>query len=197
MSDSRHLSAYKNDATLKAAFVGELHWHREADAFIKGTYGNDQPNGKFKGCGIGCSINSMVRIHRKNPEFFSDPVIVNASTSHHSLMESLLGIPAEIAHLCDTLFERLESQKRGKGADFIIRMAEAIQPGADLTVVIPHWIYWTLTDDVRPTKYPQCQEFIDAVVALYKEWTETDVKPSRDLAYLGDRAYLAYLAYLR
>ncbi len=178
---TRKLRAYKNDPVLREAFIAEMDWHRDQDKIIAGKY-REGTNGDFRGCFIGCAVHSLAKLR-------NEPL----NTSEHQLLETLLDIPVELAHLADAIFESLTSDKR---VQFAVDLPRAIQAGADLGMIIPHFLYWALTDDVKPTRYPQFQPFIDAVVALYEEWTRTGVRPSAsaDLADRADRAYLAYLA---
>ena len=64
-----------------------------------------------------------------------------------------------------------------------------------MRMVVPQWIYWTLTEHVKPTAYPQFQPFIDAVTAMYKEWGRTGVRPHYH-AYLAYQTYRSHLASL-
>ena len=175
--------AFKNDPELKSAFMAQMEWHREQDKIVGGIYGAEFNNGDFRGCFVGCSIHSLAVIQGKK-----------LTTSNHQLLEDLLDIPVELAHTGDAVFESLPATKR---PDFAVDFGAAIPVGADLKMVVPQFVYWMLIEDAKPTRFPQFQAFIDAVVALYEEWTRTGVRPSEstDLAYLADRADLAYRAY--
>jgi len=188
------MQAYKNDSQLKTDFLAEMTWHREQDKIVQTTYGDTCANGDFRGCFVGCAIHSLAKIQKKK-----------LVTSQHQLLEDLIDIPFSLAHLADAVFESLP-----KAIEFSIEFPTAIAVGADLSMVVPHFLYWTLTDNVKPTKYPQYRPFIDAVIALYEEWTRTGIRPSSladlayrayladlaDLAYRADRTDLAYRAYL-
>ncbi len=193
------MRAYKNDPALREAFLKEMDWHAEQDKIVRGTYGDNCTNGDFKGCFVGCAVHSLARINN-----------AKLNTSSHQLVEDYLEIPVELVHFGDAIFESLSSSE--KRISFAVGFGRAVQVGTDLSMVIPHFLYWTLTDNIKPTRYPRFQPFIDAVVAMYEEWTRTGVRPSdladrayrtdrADLAYrtygadLADRAYLAYLAY--
>ena len=181
----RVLRAYKNDPELRTRIIQEMEWHVEQDKIVRMTYGEECENGDFRGCFMGCAIHSLARING-----------IKLKTSRHQLGEDYLEIPVEIFHLADAVFESLSVEK---GKEFALKFFPAIRTGADLSMVIPNFLYWTLTDDVKPTRYPKFQGFIDAVVALYEEWTRTGVKPPltayrADLAYRAYRADLAYLA---
>lgn len=149
-----------------ACLIERMTAHAKADEIIQGT-GWENGKGRFVGC---C-------LHDYN----------------HSRFPLELGWPELLAHLCDAIFEILPN---AQAKQFAVDVPLAVgKDGRDLSMVVPKWIYWTLSDEgSKPTAYPQLQPFIDAVVALYEEWIKTGVRPSGDLA---DRAYLAYLAYHR
>ncbi len=157
-----------------ACLIGRMTAHAAADEIIQGT---GWENGK--GCFVGCCLHEY----------------------RHSKFPLELGWPESLAHLCDAIFEALPNADAKRFA-VDVPMAVGVD-GKDLSMVVPQWIYWTLSDEgSKPTAYPQFQEFIDAVTALYKKWVDTGVRPTGDLADRADRAYLAdrtdraYLAYL-
>ena len=183
------MKAFHGDAKLRAMLIEEVKHHREQDQIIQGSYGKE--NGQWRGCAVGCSIHSL-----------NIKMGMNYSTSDHSIYPQAFGVPEEIAHLQDAIFESLPIAEAVLWPE---RFWEVIQPGADLSMVNPSLFYWMLTDDVKPTEYPRFQPFIDAVVDIYEEWTRTGVRPSSDradrdyradLADLADRTDRAYRAYL-
>ena len=150
-----------------ACLIERMTAHAAADEIIQGKGWEGG-----KGCFVGCCLH----------------------TYDHAKFPSQLGWPEPLAHLCDAIFEAL---KNGQAKQFAVDVPAAVGvDGKDLSMVVPQWIYWTLTDDVKPTAYPQFQPFIDAVVELYEEWTRTGVRPTyrAGRAYRTDRAYRAYLA---
>lgn len=87
--------AFHGDAQLKANLLIEVEKHRLADAIISGTYGEND-KGKFRGCAVGCSIESLTRLTGKSYQ-----------TSDHSAYPNLVGVPEWLARVQDTIFEEL------------------------------------------------------------------------------------------
>lgn len=126
---ARHMVAYHNDPKLKRAMLREVRKHERADQIVAGTYGKE--NGKWVGCGVGCSIHSLARIQGRTLD-----------TSDHSLFESEAGVPLMLARLQDVIFEGMPKSKR---AQFPARFWAAIRPGADLSTVGWKFLHWLLT----------------------------------------------------
>ncbi len=164
-------TAYDDNPEIKETLVAQVQAHYDADEIIHGKYWEDG-----KGCAVGCIVHS----------------------SQHQKFDAIFGEGGEsCAYLLDALFELMPNCT---AKELPRRFVGAIKPGADLRMVVPQWIYWTLTTDVKPTAYPKCQPFIDAVIALYEEWGRTGVRPADRAdrayrAYRADRAYRAYRAY--
>jgi len=132
------LISYKNDPKLKQMMVKEARKHKKADAYIKGTY--EKRNGAFKGCAIGCAIESLnVRLGK------------SILHSDHAAYETELGFPKWLAYLEDTLFENLPDDE---SKNFPLEMLEAIPVGVNL----------------KPVKWKLCaylmNENIDRVLGL-------------------------------
>ncbi len=101
---------------MKEQYLDRVKAHRKADEIIKGEY---WVNGK--GCAVGCTIHSH----------------------DHGAYETELGIPVQIAHLQDWLFENLPN---GEAKDFPVDFLESIPVGADLRLVLPKFVHWLLVD---------------------------------------------------
>ena len=86
--------AYLDDPTLKTFILKELSEHRKMDEIVKGTYWE---NGK--GCAVGCTLESVARRNGKWKQ--------GINHHDHALYESELGIPRQLAHLQDAIFEGL------------------------------------------------------------------------------------------
>ena len=118
--------------------------HREADELIHGTYWEDG-----KGCAVGCTI------HGRN----------------HAAYEAELGIPEVLAWLEDGIFEGLEN---GRAKAWPEEFLEAVQVGADLSMVWPRFAHWLLVDPehgvIRHTKTDRTRKAIEDVAALYQRW---------------------------
>lgn len=125
------LIAYLGDEKLKEDFLKEISWHQEQDKIIKRTYGEGKGE-SFRGCAVGCSINSLNRIQNKTYK-----------TDDHSVYEEALGIPETIAMLEDGIFENLPGEL---SREWPLRFSSAIAVGADLSQVSHKFIVWLLED---------------------------------------------------
>lgn len=137
--------AFKNKQSIKNKYVKRVEAHYKADEIIKGIYWEDG-----KGCAVGCTIEG----------------------SEHSRYETELGIPRELAHLEDGLFEAMSN---GEAKEFPLRFLKAIKPGADLSLVTAEFMIWQFEDkkyglknikEVKADK--ELLGFCKQVVALYK-----------------------------
>ena len=166
MGMNKTKSAYDNDPEIAAQIRAQVQHHYDADEIIHGKYWEDG-----KGCAVGCIVHS----------------------SDHSKFDEIFGEGGEAcAYLLDALFESIPN---GTAKELPRRFSLAVKSGADMRMVVPQWIYWTLTENVKPTAYPQFQPFIDAVTAMYKEWGRTGVRPHYH-AYLAYQTYRSHLASL-
>jgi hypothetical protein len=146
------LLAFHDDPKLKESIVSEIKWHQEQDKIIQGTYGS---NGKY--CAVGCAINSLNRKCGKN-----------YSTNDHKVYETEFGIPQTIARLEDRIFEGLEAEE---AKTFPLKFMNAIQPGADLSLVTAKFMVWLLSDKkhgVMQYAREDGKVAIERVVKLYK-----------------------------
>ena len=169
-------SAYDNNPEIAAQIRAQVQHHYDADEIVHGKYWEDG-----KGCAVGCIVHG----------------------SDHSKFDEIFGEGGEAcAYLLDALFESIPN---GTAKELPRRFSLAVKPGSDMRMVVPQWIYWTLTENVKPTAYPQFQPFIDGVTAMYEEWGRTGVRPHSQadqadqayrasLASVADQAYLASLA---
>lgn len=126
------LIAYKGSTKLKSALLKEIKKHEKTDAIIQGTYGEE--NGKWKGCAVACSWRSLAIVQKKK---------LVTQYNQHAVYETELGIPRIIACLEDRIFEGLEVKLANK---FPAQLANAIKPGADLSLVWPKFAVWLLVD---------------------------------------------------
>ena len=110
------MEAFHNDSLIKEKYITRLQAHYQADEIIKGQYWK---NGK--GCAVGCTIHS----------------------SNHEEYESKLGIPKDIAHLQDLIFEGLPNKL---AKQFPLEFLSSINVGADLKNVKNLFTIWLLTD---------------------------------------------------
>ena len=170
------LIAFHGKKSLKKGMLRELDWHAEQDKIIKGSYGDLCKNGDFKGCAIGCSIHSLARIQKRK-----------LNTADHRIFETELGIPVEIAHFVDGLFEALPDED---ARQLPKRVIEAIRPGADLSMVITQFLYWMLSNpedgSITDAREPDTKAFVNAVIALFDEWVRTRQRPAYDSPHARD-----------
>ena len=110
------MKAFHNDPLVKEYYFNRLNEHYQADEIIKGQYWE---NGK--GCAVGCTVHS----------------------SNHKNYELELGIPKNIAHLQDSIFEKLPNEL---AKEFPLQFLSAIKVGADLKNVRNLFMIWLLTD---------------------------------------------------
>lgn len=111
------LLAYHGKAAIKAKYLKRIRAHAKADEIVQGRYWEDG-----KGCAVGCTIHS----------------------GNHAAYETELGIPVEIAHLEDQIFEGL---KNGAAKAWPERFLKAIKPRADLSLVWPRFAVRLLSDE--------------------------------------------------
>jgi hypothetical protein len=155
---TKPLIAFHNDPALKTLLIEELVKHEEADAIVQGAYGESNA-AEFKGCAVGCSIQSLnTRLGK------------TIATNDHSAYETELGIPRILAKLEDRIFEGLDKEA-SKG--FPRRFIEAVNVGADLSLVWAKFAVWLLVDEN------------DGVIRFAK--SERTIKAIRDVADLYTR----------
>ena len=138
------LRAFHNKQSIKDFYVERVQRHFDADEIIKGVYWE-----KGRGCGVGCTIESSENPHQK--------------------FEDELGISRTIAKLEDRLFEGLTN---GDAKKFPVRFLEAVNVGADLSMVVPKFMVWMLSDKkdgVLKSASKDGKKIIKKIVKLYKK----------------------------
>ena len=173
--------AYHGKPELKKRLLAEIAKHRRADAIVQGSYGHQ--NGQWKGCAIACSLRSLDKVKRKRS--------VESYEGEHHRYPTELGVPVELAHLEDRLFEGLPPELARKWPE---RFASAIRPGADLSMVWPRFAHWMLVDAeagvIRFAKTDETAAAIRGVAALYERWIGGE-KPGREELIKAQSAYAA------
>ena len=130
----------------------------------------------------------------------------------HAAYETELGIPQAIAQLEDGIFENLEIKLAMEWPE---KFLAAIEPGADLSLVMARWFVWMLVDPtdgvIKYVKSSKAKAAIQCVAELYQrqingcevsieEFRETAAAaayyPEADpaAAYYPASAYYAYSA---
>lgn len=137
------LRAYNNDPALKADLLKQMRAHREADELVRGHYWN---NGK--GCAVGCLTKNPYGGHKEYEKW---------------------GIPEELAHLEDAMFEDLSKKKALAWPE---RFLLAIPIGADLSSIWHQWFAEILRMDLLPLKEvledTKVMSAIEAVAVLHE-----------------------------
>lgn len=106
------MKAFHGDPAIKAKYLARVEAHRKADEVVQGQYWE-----QGRGCAVGCTIHG----------------------DDHSKYERELGIPESIAHLEDGIFEGLPPEE---ARDWPGQFLESIPVGADLDLVVHHFILW-------------------------------------------------------
>lgn len=165
-----HMLAYHDDPALKARLIAEMREHRESERLVRGLY-YDSHSGK--GCAVGCLL--------------KDPL------GRHARYESEFGIPAQLAHLEDALFEALPQSEAQKWPE---RFLEAIPVGADLGFVWPRFAIWLFTDAEHGVARHDSSGACERVAALYRRFADGDKPEQREWeAAANAAAYAAAGAY--
>src|SRR5258707_9315460 len=116
MNSTEKLLSFHGKPEIKEFYLARVRAHRAADEIIHGTYWE-----KGKGCAVGCTIHSGT----------------------HSAYEIELGIPRELAHMEDGIFESLSN---GRSSAWPEDFLSATPVGIDLSLVWPRFTLWTLID---------------------------------------------------
>ena len=144
-------TAFLNKKEIKEKYLKRVDVHYKADEIEKGHYWE---NGK--GCAVGCTVEK--------------------SHDAHQAMEDELGIPKELAYLEDIIFENLPNEK---AKEFPKRFLEAINVGADLSLITARFIVWQFEDNKEGLKNykgifndneedKEILRYCEELVALYK-----------------------------
>ena len=180
------MKAFNNDPQYKADSIESAKQHRLADEFITGTYGRQ--NGTFKGCSVGCSVTD---VNKRNG--------TTGGVEDHGFLAEQLGVPEYIIHLQDSIFEGLNDDVRPQWTE---RLFTAIEPGADLTPVLPVFLLKTL-DRLPEQGRSHIDHAIKRVKEVLQNWADAgtvDIEAAlkaRDAAELAaDLADLADLTVL-
>ena len=118
-----NLRAY-NCGISKDDFIAEIKSHMQKDALIKGVYKENENMETFRGCAIGCSIQSIKNIIKD----------YSLENNNHYLYEKYLGIPLWLAKIEDKIFEGLPIDLSKK---WPLRFSLSINIGSDLNTILP------------------------------------------------------------
>ena len=141
--------AFNGDKLLKAGRIKLVKDKITSGQLVHGTYGEMQ-HGVMRGCAV-----FVTTCQSDNP---------------HSYYESELGIPKVLARFEDVIFEGL---KPPYDKQWPVKFLEAIEPGADLSLVSPKFLYWLMLKNLKYEKLWREQdkknEYADKVVAAIKQ----------------------------
>jgi hypothetical protein len=128
------LITYHGDPAFKARFLEEIGKHEQADALVQGTYGN--MNGHFRGCAVGCSLNSLNVIQGKP---------ATEQIGIHARYPTELGWPLWLAHLEDGIFENLPLEQ---AKTWPRRLSDAVPVGVTVPDrVLAQILRWCLVSE--------------------------------------------------
>lgn len=148
---SEKLLAYHGSHKLKAEVIADMKADIEAERLVSGEYWTGE-----QGCHIGCVLHAR-------------SLRTGTSVDHedHGLYEHHIGVPRELAHMFDGLFESLPD---GQRQQFSLDVLNAITPGTDLSDVVRQWLIWLLYDVRQYACYDKdVLSAIDNVVSLLEE----------------------------
>ena len=161
------LLAFHGDPAIKERYLARVRTHRAADDIIRGTYGRAEGASGWRGCAVGCTL------HGEN----------------HAAYEGELGIPRALAHLEDTLFERMPLES---APDWPVEFLEAIPIGADLSLVVWQLLSRGIRDLLRfatEATRPAMERVLSEVLEPKARGEEINADAAADAA-----AYAAYAA---
>jgi hypothetical protein len=127
------LISYHNDKKLKRTIVTEMKNHQKHDQFIKGSYG--KMNGKFRGCAVGCAIDSFnLKLGKKYKK------------DNHKAFEEAIGVPEWLARVQDCIFEGLPDKKNSQ---FAVDFLSSIPVGINLEPVKWKFCAFILKENIK------------------------------------------------
>jgi hypothetical protein len=140
------LRAFHGDQAVKDKYLVRVRAHREADELVQ-RIGFDGG----KGCAVGCTLDAY----------------------DHSRYPVELGIPIELAHLEDFIFESLSKEDAMGWPE---RFLSSAKPGADLRMVWDRFTLWILIEE-HPDRGEHCarmgklfERHINGDTPTKKEW---------------------------
>ncbi|NRA94157.1 MAG: hypothetical protein HRU26_16015, partial [Psychroserpens sp.] len=101
----------------KAELEKELNWHLEQDKIIQGSYMPDEEGEEFKGCMMGCAVNSISRAKG-----------IHLNYSDHKQQAEFLGLPEWFVYLYERIFEGLNTED---AKQWVIDCFNAIPEGVE------------------------------------------------------------------
>lgn len=166
--------AYHGDAVLKDKLVAKIFAHRQADEIAQGAY--VKKNGRTTYCAVGCLL--------EDPE------------GGHRRYESEFGIPAQLAHLEDSIFEALPEEAAKLWPE---RFMGAIPVGADLSKVWPNLAVWLMVDEkwglVNTTEAEDVKAVCERIADAYTRIAAGDAISDLEAEEITNAARAAWAAW--
>jgi len=144
---------------LRTKMIAIADEHARKDAYAHGRY---QPISGQPGCSIGCTIMDAMELGL---------LPRNTNYGSHSDVAMLYGLPPQIPHVIDRLFEGLP---RELSQQWTPRWMRACRDGADYSLVWARFALWLLRDLPRGE---HSNAAVDSVIGLYERWLAGN-KPS-------------------
>jgi hypothetical protein len=105
----------------KSELGKELQWHLEQDKIIQGSYGPEEEAEEFKGCMMGCAVNSISRAKG-----------IHLNHQDHKQQADFLGLPEWFVYLYEGIFEGLDTED---AKQWVIDCFNAIPEGVETTKI--------------------------------------------------------------
>lgn len=167
---AKNAGAFHGGQALKSDLLEELVAHRKADQIIAGTY-CDLDSGRFRGCGVGCAVDSLNG--RRG---------LNISYSDHSGLSLALGIPESVINIFEVIFEMLPKRSRASWPE---RFFGAISPGADLSMAHVDMMIAVNERNLKRSDsslWPRQRAAIERVIEVLREWRGGKLNKSAAIA---------------
>jgi hypothetical protein len=123
------LKGLKMNITLEQV-IKELKVHQQQDHYIQGTY-DAEKNGEFRGCSIGCAVESLLRLEGKTFITGNAPEELER-----------IGVPQSISRMIEFVFEKLP---HAKAVQYSIDCHEAMIGKTKLDDVMRQQHIWMLS----------------------------------------------------
>lgn len=130
----KKMLAYHGNEEFRRRFLDEMRWHQKQDRVIQGTYGNNWDHENFRGCAVGCSINSLNRMLKPESDFHS---------SDFQIYPLHLGWPAWVASVEELIFENISEDSSPDL--FPLELSQSVKAGVDLQRVFFPLMIWVVS----------------------------------------------------
>jgi len=183
--------SYNDDPGFASRFRAEMREHSEQDHLMRTSYGEECSDGVWRGCAIGCAVRSLDRLAGDYGREIWD-------YDDHALVAERLGIPHQITHVVDRIFEYLPLPL---AMEWPCRFADSLPVGKDLKLLWPRLAVWLLTDPVHGvTRHAMDAAEAQSIAALYErriagdeptrsEWWVAGTEDATAAAYARDAAF--------